>query len=115
MFKKISAMILSIVLICSSVGVIAFAKTSEEADTHLQYGVDVKTLSCILGHFSAGFTLDTFAPRKHCRPARLERVAVLCVCSLTRLRSIRHRRRSARSPTSPPVCSRTPRTRWGIF
>ena len=27
----------------------------------LQNGVDVKTLSCILGHFSAGFTLDTYA------------------------------------------------------
>ncbi len=81
----------------------------------LQNGVDVKTLSNILGHFSAGFTLDTFAPRKHCRPARLERVAVLCVCSLTRLRSIRHRRRSAHSPTSPPICSKTPRIRWEIF
>ena len=73
----------------------------------LQNGVDVKNLSSILGYFSAGFTLNTFAPRKHCRPARLERVAVLCVCSLTRLRFIRHRRRSARSPTSPPICSRT--------
>ena len=27
----------------------------------LQNGVDVKTLSNILGHFSAGFTLDIFA------------------------------------------------------
>ncbi len=27
----------------------------------LQNGVDVKTLSGILGHFSAGFTLDTYA------------------------------------------------------
>ena len=27
----------------------------------LQNGVDVKTLSNILGHFSAGFTLDTYA------------------------------------------------------
>ncbi len=27
----------------------------------LQHGVDVKTLSGILGHFSAGFTLDTYA------------------------------------------------------
>ena len=28
----------------------------------LQNGVDVKTLSGILGHYSAGFTLDTYAP-----------------------------------------------------
>ncbi|MCH5172498.1 MAG: tyrosine-type recombinase/integrase, partial [Erysipelotrichales bacterium] len=27
----------------------------------LQNGVDVKTVSNILGHFSAGFTLDTYA------------------------------------------------------
>ena len=27
----------------------------------LQNGVDIKTLSGILGHFSAGFTLDTYA------------------------------------------------------
>ena len=27
----------------------------------LQNGVDVKNLSNILGHFSAGFTLDTYA------------------------------------------------------
>ena len=27
----------------------------------LQNGVDVKTLSGILGHYSAGFTLDTYA------------------------------------------------------
>jgi site-specific recombinase XerD len=27
----------------------------------LQNGVDVKTVSSILGHFSAGFTLDTYA------------------------------------------------------
>ena len=27
----------------------------------LQNGVDVKTLSAILGHYSAGFTLDTYA------------------------------------------------------
>ena len=28
----------------------------------LQNGVDVKTVSGLLGHFSAGFTLDTYAP-----------------------------------------------------
>ena len=28
----------------------------------LQNGVDVKTLSAMLGHYSAGFTLDTYAP-----------------------------------------------------
>ncbi len=27
----------------------------------LQNGVDIKTVSSILGHFSAGFTLDTYA------------------------------------------------------
>ena len=27
----------------------------------LQNGVDVKTVSGMLGHFSAGFTLDTYA------------------------------------------------------
>ena len=27
----------------------------------LQNGVDVKTLSTMLGHYSAGFTLDTYA------------------------------------------------------
>ena len=27
----------------------------------LQNGVDIKTVSCMLGHFSAGFTLDTYA------------------------------------------------------
>ena len=27
----------------------------------LQNGVDIKTLSSMLGHFSAGFTLDTYA------------------------------------------------------
>ncbi len=27
----------------------------------LQNGMDIKTLSSILGHFSAGFTLDTYA------------------------------------------------------
>ena len=27
----------------------------------LQNGVDVKTLSAMLGHYSAGFTLDTYA------------------------------------------------------
>ena len=27
----------------------------------LQNGVDIKTVSGILGHFSAGFTLDTYA------------------------------------------------------
>jgi integrase len=27
----------------------------------LQNGVDIKTLSSILGHYSAGFTLDTYA------------------------------------------------------
>jgi len=27
----------------------------------LQNGVDIKTLSGMLGHFSAGFTLDTYA------------------------------------------------------
>ena len=42
MFKKIAAIILSIALVCSAVGVTAFAKTSEEADTHLQYGADGK-------------------------------------------------------------------------
>ena len=31
------------------------------ATTALQNGVDVKTLSGILGHYSAGFTLDTYA------------------------------------------------------
>ncbi len=29
--------------------------------TALQNGVDIKTVSSILGHFSAGFTLDTYA------------------------------------------------------
>lgn len=42
MLKKIAAVILSIALIFSSVCVIASAKTSEEADTHLQYGEDGK-------------------------------------------------------------------------
>lgn len=27
----------------------------------LQYGVDVKMVSSMLGHYSAGFTLDTYA------------------------------------------------------
>lgn len=27
----------------------------------LQNGVDIKTVSGVLGHFSAGFTLDTYA------------------------------------------------------
>jgi len=35
----------------------------------LQNGVDVKTVSGMLGHFSAGFTLDTYAhPHYQCRP-----------------------------------------------
>ena len=31
------------------------------ATLSLQHGVDVKTLSNTLGHYSAGFTLDTYA------------------------------------------------------
>lgn len=31
------------------------------ATTALQNGVDVKTVSSMLGHYSAGFTLDTYA------------------------------------------------------
>ena len=31
------------------------------ATLSLKNGVDVKTLSSILGHYSAGFTLDTYA------------------------------------------------------
>lgn len=42
MLRKIAAVILSIALIFSSVCVIASAKSSEEADTHLQYGEDGK-------------------------------------------------------------------------
>ena len=42
MAKKIAAVILSIALVCSAVCISAFAKTSEEADTHLQYGADGK-------------------------------------------------------------------------
>ena len=30
----------------------------------LQNGVDVKTVSSMLGHYSAGFTLDTYAQLK---------------------------------------------------
>lgn len=33
----------------------------EFATLALQNGVDVKTVSGMLGHFSAGFTLDTYA------------------------------------------------------
>ena len=40
--KKIISIILSIVIICAGCGVLAFAKTSEEADTHLQFGKDGK-------------------------------------------------------------------------
>lgn len=32
-----------------------------EAGIALQNGVDIKTVSGMLGHFSAGFTLDTYA------------------------------------------------------
>ncbi|MBR0509488.1 MAG: metallophosphoesterase [Clostridia bacterium] len=42
MIKKIAAIILSITLVCSCACVTAYAKTSEEADTHLQYGKDGK-------------------------------------------------------------------------
>ena len=31
------------------------------ASLAIQQGVDVKTVSSILGHYSAGFTLDTYA------------------------------------------------------
>ncbi len=31
----------------------------------LQNGVDIKTVSGMLGHYSAGFTLDTYRPRYH--------------------------------------------------
>ena len=42
MFKKLSAVLLSAAILCCSVCVFANAKTSEEADTHLQYGEDGK-------------------------------------------------------------------------
>ena len=32
------------------------------ATVALQNGVDIKTVSGMLGHYSAGFTLDTYAP-----------------------------------------------------
>ena len=35
----------------------------------LQNGVDVKTVSSMLGHYSAGFTLDTYAHVTGQRPA----------------------------------------------
>ena len=35
--------------------------TSTFATMALQNGVDVKTVSSMLGHYSAGFTLDTYA------------------------------------------------------
>ena len=59
----------------------------------LQNGVDVKTLSNILGHFSAGFTLDTFARQKHCRYASLGALASLCVFSHLRAAFLVHRTR----------------------
>ena len=40
--KKVISIILSMVIICSCCGVLAFAKTSEEADTHLQFGKNGK-------------------------------------------------------------------------
>ena len=59
----------------------------------LQNGVDVKTLSNILGHFSAGFTPDTLARRKHCRYASLGALASLCVFSRLRAAFFAHRAR----------------------
>ena len=35
----------------------------------LQNGVDIKTVSSMLGHYSAGFTLDTYAHVTGQRPA----------------------------------------------
>ena len=44
---------------------VAHAAPSPKAGTFatmaLQNGVDVKTVSSMLGHYSAGFTLDTYA------------------------------------------------------
>ena len=42
----------------------------------LQNGVDVKTLSAMLGHYSAGFTLDTYAHVTPCRSRRQMRWGV---------------------------------------
>ena len=36
-------------------------KSTYETTIALQNGVDIKTVSGMLGHFSAGFTLDTYA------------------------------------------------------
>ena len=41
------------------VAIIPYGHTT--ATLALQNGVDVKTVSGMLGHFSAGFTLDTYA------------------------------------------------------
>ena len=42
MLKKTLSIIMSIILICSCAAFFAYAKTSEEADTHLQFGKDGK-------------------------------------------------------------------------
>ncbi len=42
MLKKILSVIMSVVLVCTGCAVFAFAKTSEEVDTHLQFGKDGK-------------------------------------------------------------------------
>ncbi|MCR5522385.1 MAG: metallophosphoesterase [Clostridia bacterium] len=42
MLKKVLSIIMSAVLVCSACAAFAFAKTSEEADTHLQFGKDGK-------------------------------------------------------------------------
>ncbi|MBO4893660.1 MAG: metallophosphoesterase family protein [Clostridia bacterium] len=42
MFKKVLSVFMSVVLLCSCAAVAAYAKTSEEVDTHLQFGEDGK-------------------------------------------------------------------------
>lgn len=63
MLKRIVAALMSIVIIASCCSVIAFARTSEEADTHLQYGEDGKFRIMQIADIQDYFPMKTITKR----------------------------------------------------
>lgn len=63
MFKKAVPLLLCLVLIGSCAGILAFAKTSEEADTHLQYGQDGKFRIMQISDLQDYFPMKTVTKR----------------------------------------------------
>ena len=77
----------------------AWRKAPKRLDSdHQRVVASFVSLAMVFQRKAIAHSRRCIAPRKYCRAARLERVAALCICSLTRLRCIRTRRRSARSP-----------------